>query len=159
VANLKPPPPPQRLSGEYSYAAREQQVPIRTDPAPAGPTRSASPSPESGSAVHVQISEKGFDARVRGGKLSRFAPWIVPAVLSVLAPIGTGILGYYQGLKMAAARVAALELQVDAAKEILRQEEKDANRFAVVQRDHESRLITVEHQLKLEPPIVVKASP
>jgi hypothetical protein len=154
-----PPNPPRRPSAEYSFAKREEQVPIPTDPVPAGPKRSMSPSPESGSAVQVQISEKDFDVRVRGGKLGRFAPWIVPAVLSILAPIGTGILGYFQGLKMAATRVAALELQVDAAKELLRQEEKDANRFAVVQRDHESRLITVEHQLKIEPPVVVKAEP
>jgi hypothetical protein len=125
-------------------------VTVPPDSVPEPPPRSLSPA-----GIRVSTSEKDFDLRVRGGFFRRLRPYLVPALLSVLAPIGTGIVGYYEGLKLAAARVAALELSVDAAKEIIRRQTKDENRLFVVTDDHEMRLLRAERQLKLEGPVVV----
>jgi hypothetical protein len=116
-----------------------------------------SPSPESGSAVRVEISEKDFDVRVRGRSklLHRLGPWLMPALLSGLGWLGGGVLGYYQGLKASAARVAADELEIDRVKHRLERVEKDDDRGFVVQRDHDVRILTVERQLKIEGPVVV----
>lgn len=119
------------------------------------PERSMSPPPGS-VGVAVRIDEKGFDAKVRGSVFRRLAPWLVPALMSLLGTLGGGVLGYFEGLKRAAARVAALELQVDASKELLRQQSKDLDRFFVLARDNDRRLLTVERALKVEPPLVVK---
>lgn len=153
------PPRLKRASAEYSVVGGAQvpRIPAESVPsapsAPPAPPRSASPSPES-VGVRVTIPELGFDAKVRGGALKRLGPWLVPLVLSALGTIGGGVLGYFEGLKRAAARVAALELQVDAAKELLRQEQKDADRLFAVQQDHDRRLLTVERQLKLDTVVV-----
>ena len=148
---MQPPKPPRpRPSAEYSFAKREEQVTVPPDSVPQPPPRSLSPA-----GIRVSTSEKDFDLRVRGGFLRRLAPYLVPAALSILAPIGTGFLGYYEGLKRAAARVAAIELQIDAAKELLRLQSKDGNRLFIVEDDHEARLLRVERQLKLEGPVVV----
>lgn len=127
----------------------EQQPRVPSEQAP--PARSISPSPESGSAVRVEISEQGFDARVRGSHLRRLAPWIVPALMTVFGWIGGGVLGYYEGLRKAAARVAALEVEIETYKAVLELTKKDVNHGGVILDDHESRLLRLERTLKLDP--------
>lgn len=146
--------PPNRPRQPSSHGYRLPVVEARhpgwepTDPPPAAPQ-------SEGPGVRVELTEKGFDARVRGG-IRRFAPWLMPLVISALGGLGGGILGYYEGLKRAAARVAALEMQIDAEKELLRMQGKDVDRLFVLERDHEKRLLTTERQLKID---VVTAEP
>jgi hypothetical protein len=144
-----PPPPPKavgRPSGEYGYVAREEQPAVPSEKPAPEPPRSLSPN-----GVRVELSEKGFDARVRGNPLHRFAPYIVPAVLSILAPIGTGILGYFEGLKRGAARVAAVEFETDKVRARLKQQDQELDGIVAVERDHEPRILRLERTLKLDP--------
>jgi hypothetical protein len=122
-------------------------VPSEREPAP--PERSLSPP-----GFRVELDERGFDARVRGkhALLRRLAPWLAPMILSALGTIGGGVLGYFEGLKRASARVAALELETEAEKLAIRARKLDDDRLFVVTDDHEGRVLRLERQLKLESP-------
>jgi hypothetical protein len=118
---------------------------------PSEPAKAPAPS-LSPPGLRVDIREDGFEARVRGGGLRRLVPWLMPFVLSALGTIGGGgILGYVEGLKKAAARVAAVELATDEAKASIEQMKKTTNRLGVVTDDHDSRILRLERTLKLDP--------
>lgn len=68
------------------------------------PKRSISPSPESGAAVHVEVG--GIDFRLRKKAVPGWA-WV--PIMAAMSAVGTGIVGYYGGLRAAGARLAALE--------------------------------------------------
>jgi hypothetical protein len=142
---MPPKPPPRKPSGEYGYAVREEQPRVPSERSPE-PPRSMSPP-----GLRVDIKENGFDARVRGNFLRRFAPWIVPAVMSLLGYPSGLVLGFYEGLKKAAARVAADEVAIDEAKAMIELTKKGVNHVAVEMDDHDERILRLERTLKLDP--------
>lgn len=125
-------------------------------PIPA-PSRSLSPPPESGS-----VRFRAGDVDVKLGKpfLSRLRGWILPVLVSVGLSVAGLLLGYYQGLKAAGARMRAAEgrtreLAAEMAELRAVHDTKLRNfgaglaREGVLTSDHEERLNNLKPRLEL----------
>ncbi len=116
----------------------------------AAPPRSLSPAPVSGPAVLVDTSVGKLE--LRKGLFSKLAPWLVPLALSALGTIGGAILGYYEGLARAGARVAAIEeaarLNAEADARLKTRSEKELDRAFTVLDDHDRRLPRLERRVE-----------